>query len=57
MASEDIENVRAFLASFPDRVEMPVDEMRQLIDQGASYFPLPEGTSVEEVDSDGVPGE
>jgi len=57
VTSEGIENVRAFLASFPDRLNMSVDEIREQLDQAAANSPRPEGTLVKEVASYGVQGE
>jgi monoterpene epsilon-lactone hydrolase len=55
--SEEIKTVRALASALPKTGGTSCDELRAMTDQMAALFPLPEGTSVEEVDADGVGGE
>ena len=57
MPGEEITQVRALLATLPDPRAMTVAEFRQLYEEMARQFPVPDGVTIDAVSAGGVPAE
>jgi monoterpene epsilon-lactone hydrolase len=53
MASEEMQNVRALLATMPNMEDLSIEETRAYFDQMGQNFPLPDGISISSADADG----
>jgi epsilon-lactone hydrolase len=57
MASEDIKNVLAWMATNPAIEDLSIEESRVYFDARGQEFPLPEGISIASVYVEGIPAE
>jgi acetyl esterase/lipase len=57
MVNMGIAAVRELLAVYPDVTQTPIEEIRVLMDQFSTIFPVAEGIAIEPVNAGGVPGE
>ena len=57
MLNQGMAAVREFLAVYPDMTKTPIEEIRVLMDQFSTLFPVADGIAVDPVNADGVPGE
>jgi monoterpene epsilon-lactone hydrolase len=57
VASEDIKNVLAWMATNPAIEDLSIEESRAYFDGRGQEFPLPEGISIASVDVDGITAE
>jgi monoterpene epsilon-lactone hydrolase len=57
MAGKEIEKIKKIIESYPDFINMPVQELREISDKNARWFPIPETASCTEIREDGITGE